>query len=214
MLAMLAFITADPVLTPILVFCARVTDVSLGTVRLICVTRGHRALAIVLGFFEILIWIFAVSRVLTELDHWANILAYAAGFATGNALGMTIEDRLALGVQTASFISRGRANAVAERLRFAGLPVTTFVGAGRDGPVSMCIAVVPRRQTHATIRMAREIDPDVVITVEDVRTTTAVHTAGYAAGKTPHALAQNLFSAFRAHPQRSAEPHEPQVGVK
>ena len=197
---MVDFLPDDPILTPVLIFLARVTDVSMGTVRLICVTRGHRLVAIVLGFFELLIWVFAVSSVFAHLDRWINIVAFAGGFAAGNALGMSIEARLALGVQTLSFISRGRANAVAERLRYAGLPVTTLLGSGRDGPVVLCMAVVPRRQTPTTIKMAKEIDPDVVVTVEDVRQTTAVHTGTYGPGKIPMILAERLWPWSRAKP--------------
>lgn len=182
---------------PLLIFCARVVDVSLGTMRMISVTRGHRLLAVTLGFFEILIWVFAVSRVLAHLDRVENIVAFAGGFAVGSAVGMTIEGRLAMGVQTLSFISRGMANAVAERLRYAGVRVTTFVGSGRDGPVSLCMTVVPRRQTPSVIKMAREIDPEVVVTVEDVRHTTAMHTGTYGAGKIPMALPQHLIMRLR-----------------
>jgi uncharacterized protein YebE (UPF0316 family) len=195
---------ADSLWTPVLIFCARVVDVSLGTIRMISVTRGHRLTAVVLGFFELLIWVFAVSRVLTQLDRIENIVAFAGGFSAGNAVGMSIEARLALGVQTLSFISRGMANAVAERLRYAGLRVTTFVGSGRDGPVSLCMTVVPRRQTQEAIRMAREIDPEVVITVEDVRQTTAIHTASYGAGKVPLALPQILLLRSRKSSPKDA----------
>jgi uncharacterized protein YebE (UPF0316 family) len=194
-----------PILTPALIFLARVTDVSMGTVRLICVTRGQRLVAIVLGFFELLIWVFAVSSVFAHLDQWINIVAFAGGFAAGNALGMSIEARLALGVQTLSFISRGRANAVAERLRYAGLPVTTLLGSGRDGPVVLCMAVVPRRQTPTTIKMAKEIDPDVVVTVEDVRQTTAVHSGTYGPGKIPMILAERLWPWSRGKGERPPE---------
>ena len=190
---MIDFLPDHPILTPVLIFLARVTDVSMGTVRLICVTRGQRLVAVLLGFFELLIWVFAVSSVFAHLDRWINIVAFAGGFAAGNALGMSIEARLAMGVQTLSFISRGRANAVAERLRYAGLPVTTLLGSGRDGPVVLCMAVVPRRQTPTTIKMAKEIDPDVVVTVEDVRQTTAIHTGTYGPGKIPMILADRLW---------------------
>lgn len=201
------FLADNAYWTPALVFLARIADVSLGTIRLICVTRGRRAAAIILGFFEILIWILAVSKVLTHLDQWANILAYAGGFATGNAIGMTIEARLAMGVQRVSLISRGCANAVAERLRFAGFPVTTFVGSGRDGPVSMCMAVISRKLTPDTIRMAREIDPDVLITVEDLRTSTATHGGTVGAGKTPLMLMQQIWEGQRAFASRSSATH-------
>jgi len=200
---MVDFLPDHPVYTPLLIFLARVMDVSIGTVRLICVTRGHRAVAILLGFFELLIWVFAVSGVLRHLDHWINIVAFAGGFAAGNALGMSIEARLAMGVQTLSFISRGRANAVAERLRYAGLPVTTLLGSGRDGPVVLCMAVVPRRQTPSTIKMAKEIDPDVVITVEDVRQTTAIRGETLGAGKIPLILAERLWPWSRKAPPPS-----------
>jgi len=206
---MVDFLPDHPILTPLLIFLARITDVSMGTVRLICVTRGQRLVAIVLGFFELLIWVFAVSSVFAHLDRWINIVAFAGGFAAGNALGMSIEARLALGVQTLSFISRGRANAVAERLRYAGLPVTTMVGSGRDGPVVLCMAVVPRRQTPTTIKMAKEIDPEVVVTVEDVRQTTAVHTGTYGPGKIPMILAERLWPWSRAKsPPRADEPQD------
>ena len=153
---------------PVLIFLARVTDVSIGTVRLICVTRGHRAVAVCLGFCEILIWVTAFSTVLRHLDHWINIVAFAGGFATGNAVGMAIEKRLAMGVQLINLVSRGSAHAVAAALRYIDIRVTTFMGNGDDGPVAVCMAVVPRRKTPTIIRIARNIDPDVLVTVEDV----------------------------------------------
>ncbi len=167
------------------------TDVSIGTIRLICVTRGRRVAAIVLGFVEILIWILAVSSVLRQLDYWPNILAYAGGFAAGNALGMWIEQRLALGMQMVTFLSRGSAQAVAERLRYAGMMVTTLQGSGRDGPVAVCLAIVARKRTRALIGMAAEIDPEVVVTVEDVRESTAVQPWFHIGGKVPSADSQS-----------------------
>jgi uncharacterized protein YebE (UPF0316 family) len=170
---------------PLFIFLARVTDVSIGTVRLICVTRGRRAAAIFLGFFEVLIWVLAVSSVLAHLSQWVNILAWAGGFATGNAVGMWIEQRLALGMQMVTFLSKGKAQAVAERFRFGDMMVTTMQGSGRDGPVAVCFAVVPRKQTPTVIRMAKEIDPNVLVTVEDVRETSARQPATQLAGKVP-----------------------------
>jgi uncharacterized protein YebE (UPF0316 family) len=168
---------------PVMIFFARVTDVSIGTVRTICVMRGQRTVAFFLGFFEVLIWVIAVSAILSHLSHWINLVAYAGGFATGNAVGMWIESKLALGTQTVSFVSQGEYHAVAERLRYADLSVTTMTGRGYKGPVSICMAVVPRRMAQDVIRMAKEIDPTVFVTVEDVRATTAAATQAYGAGK-------------------------------
>ncbi len=176
-------LSEHPEWVPLFIFFARVTDVSIGTVRLICVTRGRRLAAIALGFFEVLIWILAVSRVLTDLDRGLNILAYAGGFATGNALGMWIEQKIAMGMQMVTFLSRGRAHAVAERLRFANFVVTSLEGSGRDGPVALCMAIVPRRRTFELIEMAREVDPEVHATVEDIRHSTAALPRGTLEGR-------------------------------
>jgi uncharacterized protein YebE (UPF0316 family) len=142
---------------------------------MICIVRDRRPIAVLLSFAEVMIWLLAVTSVLTHLDQWTNILAYAGGYATGSAVGMWIESRLALGTQLVTFVSGGTAHAVAERLRFADHIITTLSGRNHDGPVSICHAVVPRKKTANAIRLAKEVDPGVIVTVEDVRTTTLEH---------------------------------------
>ena len=95
---------------PLFIFCARIVDVSLGTIRIICVVRGFRTTAVIMAFLEVAIWVYAVAGVFSHLDQIINVLAYAAGFATGNAVGMWIEQKLALGdeVSLASFIDQFR----------------------------------------------------------------------------------------------------------
>jgi len=159
---------------PFFIFFARIGDVTLGTVRTICVLRGRRWTAMGLGFFEILIWITAVSSVFAHLDQWVNAVAYAAGFAAGNGVGMWVEGKLAFGIQMLSFTSQGKAQAVAERLRFAGLRVTALSGDGNVGSVALCATIVPRKRAEQVIRMARSVDPDVLVTVADTRETTAL----------------------------------------
>ena len=161
---------------PLFIFLARIGDVTLGTIRTICVMRGRRCTAMALGFFEILIWVAAVSSVFAHLGDWVNAVAYAGGFAVGNGVGMWVESKLAFGIQMLSFTSQGKAHAVAERLRFAGLRVTAFSGAGNDGSVALCATIVPRKQARQVIKMARSVDPDVLVTVADARETTAVTT--------------------------------------
>ncbi|MFQ5923512.1 MAG: DUF5698 domain-containing protein, partial [Anaerolineales bacterium] len=84
-------------LLPILIFLIRVTDMSLDTLRVLFVVRGRRAQAWVVGFMQSALWVIAVASVLSHLDNVLNVLAYAAGFATGNVVGMRIEERLAIG---------------------------------------------------------------------------------------------------------------------
>jgi len=171
----LEWLNLHPLLWPVFIFFARITDVSIGTLRTVLLVRGSRVLAPVLGFFEVLIWVTAISGVLTHLSHWYNVVSYAAGFATGNAVGMWIERRLALGMQAVQMISRTRSAAVAEGLRLAGYGVTELKGRGMSGEVSVSLVIVPRRDTRTAIGVAQSIDPDVCCTVEDVRSTN-IHT--------------------------------------
>ena len=85
-------------LLPLLIFCARIIDVSIGTLRIIFVSKGKRNIAPLLGFFEVLVWILAISEIMQNLNNWVCYVAYAAGFAAGNYVGMIIEEKLAIGI--------------------------------------------------------------------------------------------------------------------
>lgn len=177
------------------IFLARLLDVALATVRIICVGRGHRAVAMSIGFVETFVWVFAIGAVLAHLDRWHNIVALAAGHSAGLGLGMWIEKRLALGHQVITFISRGPDQAVADRLRAARRAVSAWIGQGRDGPISVCLSVSPRRDTAALLALARAADPQVVITVGDVAGKPALHAipAGTQSGACGEALVRTRF---------------------
>lgn len=154
---------------PLAIFLARITDVSLGTVRTIAVVKGRILIASLLGFVEVLIWVIAVSNVVTRLDQPLNLIAWAAGFAVGNAVGIAIERKLALGDLVMRVISRGEGATIAEKLRNLGQPVTEFEGKGRSGPVQLLYVVMDRVDGDRVERIARSIDPDCVVVSEDVR---------------------------------------------
>ncbi len=158
-----------PLLWPVFIFCARVVDVSIGTLRTICVVRGMRWKAAFLGFFEVSVWVTAISGVLLHLDHWYNVFAYASGYATGNAMGVLIEQKLAMGMQMVRLISRSQNAAVAAGLRLAGYSVTEVKGHGLHGTVSISFVVAPRKEIPGVVKIATSIDPEAVSTVEDVR---------------------------------------------
>jgi uncharacterized protein YebE (UPF0316 family) len=163
-----------PVVTLCLfIFFARICDVSLGTLRLIMVTQGRRTIAALLGFFEVLIWVSAVSKVIANLSHPAFAIAYAAGFASGNYVGLTIERWAALGRQVVRVFSRQGAE-LAEKLRAAGYRVTLFEGSGRDGPVHMVYTETERRGVPRLLESARSIDPICYYVVDDIRFASSV----------------------------------------
>ena len=152
-----------------LIFGLRVADMTLDTLRVLMVMRGRKALAWVLGFFQALIFIVAISSVLKNLDNPLNILGYAAGFATGNVFGMWIEERLAIGHTQLSIVSSRLGTAIAERVRTAGYAVTEIPARGKDGMVSMLSLSVLRRNVDQVHRLVHQVDPAAFITAEDVR---------------------------------------------
>jgi len=152
-----------------LIFLLRVTDMTLDTLRVLVVMRGRKAIAWILGFFQAGIFVLAISSVLENLDNPLNIAGYAAGFATGNVVGMLIEERLAIGHILLSIVSPRRGSAIAENLRGEGYAVTEIPARGKDGMVSLLYVNVLRRNTDRVKKLANEIDPEAFITAEDVR---------------------------------------------
>lgn len=171
MLGIEQWLDAHAVLWPFFIFFARITDVSIGTVRTIMVVRGRRGIAASLGFCEVIIWVVAVSGVLRDDLTVVKVLAYGSGFAAGNMAGVWLEQWLAIGMQRVILISRGRHHSVAFGLRLAEFLVTEVPARGGRGEVAMCFLIVPRRQSPHVVRIARSIDPDVQVIVEDVRST-------------------------------------------
>jgi uncharacterized protein YebE (UPF0316 family) len=154
---------------PVLIFCARLGDVTLGTVRIILVSRGMRLLAPVVGFFEVLVWLFALSTVMQHLDRPLNFVAWAAGFATGTYVGILVEDRIALGLLSVRVITEDDASDLVERLRVARFGVTDFAARGLQGRVRFLLTVIPRRDLERVMAIVREVHPRAFVSVSDVR---------------------------------------------
>jgi uncharacterized protein YebE (UPF0316 family) len=153
----------------LLIFFLRVADMALDTIRVLFVVRGKKAITWVLGFFQSLIFVIAISSVLTELDNILNVIGYATGFATGNLVGMLIEQRLAIGHILVTIISSNRGAFIAERLRAGGYAVTEIAGRGRNGTVFELHASVQRKDVPNVETIVLEADPQAFITAEDVR---------------------------------------------
>ena len=152
-----------------LIFALRVSDMTLDTLRVLTVMRGRKGVAWILGFFQSAIFVLAITSVLQNLDNPLNILGYAAGFATGNVVGMFIEEKLAIGHLQLSIISPARGAAIAERLREAGYAITEIPARGKDGMVTLLSCSVLRKSADQVRGIVNEIDDSAFITSEDVR---------------------------------------------
>jgi uncharacterized protein YebE (UPF0316 family) len=154
----------------LLIFLLRVADVSVGTLRVNVLVRGYRGLAVALSFVECLIWLSATARVLTQLDNPANVVAFAAGYATGTLVGCTINDWLALGKTMMRVVTQTNQPEVASALREAGCTVTVMNAKGRDGEVSMAFSVIPKKRSRKLLDVIQAVNPNAFVTFEEVRT--------------------------------------------
>lgn len=154
---------------PFLIFLARICDVSIGTLRIIFVAKGNKLIAPILGFFEVLIWILAITRIIQNLDNPFCYLGYAAGFATGNYIGLLIEEKLAMGVVMLRIITLRPISELIEKLNAAGFGSTQMNADGSKGKVFITFTIIPRSELNTALEFVREIEPEAFITTEDIR---------------------------------------------
>jgi uncharacterized protein YebE (UPF0316 family) len=157
-----------PLYLPILIFLARIVDVSVGTMRIMMVIEGRRAIAATLGFIEVAVWILAVGGALAYLDNPLAIIGYAGGFAAGVYVGMLIEHRLKMGYRVVRAINIDRSIHLAAAMRERGWRATKVHGEGRDGEVEIVFSAVRRRRLKEMLALINELAPDAWVTVERV----------------------------------------------
>ncbi len=154
---------------PVFIFCARVLDVSIGTLRIVFLSRGMRLLAPLCGFFEVLIWLIAISRIMGNLNSWVNYVSYAGGFAMGNYVGMYIENRLAMGLLSMMIITREDAASFLHKLKREHFGVTQVGAQGVQGKVRIIFLIIKRKDLSRVSAMLQQHQPDAFIVVNDIR---------------------------------------------
>lgn len=158
---------SHPVAIAVMVFSLRIIDVSLGTMRTIMVVRGHTAVAMALGFVEVTIWVLAVTPVVMGVREQPFLaIAFAGGFATGNAAGITLERKLALGTVVVRLISRRPGAALSALVAGLASGTAVFEGAGLDGPRTLLYASCPRKNLNTLLQVVRKDEPDLFYVVE------------------------------------------------
>jgi len=157
-----------PALVAPLIFLLRTCDLSLGTLRFLTVMRGRKATAWLLGFTQSLFYIVGIAGVITNLAQPLNLLAYAAGFATGTVAGVSIENRLAPGHILLRITSSHRGALILAQLHEQGIGATELSGIGKDGRVSMIYCFTPRRRIQYMRDLVLGLDPDAFLAIERV----------------------------------------------
>ena len=155
-------------ITFVLIVLARITDMTLDTIRTASIVQGRRVFAAALGFFQSVIYVLAIAKVLLNMDHPIYALAYGMGFALGTYLGITIEQKLAFGTQMASLFTRKGAE-LARTLLLAGYRLAKVEGQARDGDVTILYVEVARKRARKLIKDATVVDETCFCVLNDIR---------------------------------------------
>jgi uncharacterized protein YebE (UPF0316 family) len=157
------------VILPLLICCARIMDVTLGTLRIVYISKGMRNFAAIAGFFEVTIWVFAVGQIVQHLDSIVTVFAYATGYTIGNYVGIMVEEKVCLGNILLRAFVRKDAEILVERLSRAGCGVTRVLGQGAFGTVDILFTVIRRKEYRKVIKLIQDFNPETSYTVEDIK---------------------------------------------
>jgi uncharacterized protein YebE (UPF0316 family) len=138
--------------------------------RIIFVSKGQKNIAPILGFFEVLIWIVAISKIMQNLDNYVNFIAYAAGFATGNLIGMIIEEKLAIGIQMIRVFANERGQELVHSLNSNGYGATFVEAHGAREKVHLIYTIIHRNELGKVTELINEFNPGAFYTIEEVKT--------------------------------------------
>ena len=159
----------DYLIMPLLIFMARVADVSINTLRFMFMMNGKKNIVPILGFFEALIWLLAIGQIFQNVDNPLSYLAYAGGFATGTYVGMTLDEKLALGRVLVRVITPKPMPTLLEFMKEKNYRFTNVGGEGRYGKVNLLFTVMKRDQLQEFIAMVKATDEKAFYTIESVK---------------------------------------------
>ncbi|MCD8186158.1 MAG: DUF5698 domain-containing protein [Rikenellaceae bacterium] len=167
---MFDFFDTYPWLLPLIIFFGRICDVTLGTLRIIFVSKGERRKAPIVGFFEVFIWIVIISQIISRANDLLPYVAYAGGYAAGNYVGIWVENKIAFGFQIFRiYATKKRGAELIKLLNQNGFGSTLIRGEGAISEVDIIETVVSRKAVHKLSGILREFDPEVFYYVEDIR---------------------------------------------
>ncbi len=154
---------------PGLIFISRIFDVTIGTLRIVMVSKGQKLWAPFLGFFEVLIWLIAISKIFQNLDNWLCYITYAAGFATGNYIGLLLEEKLAVGIVKIQIIARKKTGKLIKNLTDAGYGITYHEAQGSNETVNIIYSIINRKEISKVEDIVKTTNPKAFYSIEDVK---------------------------------------------
>ena len=179
------------IVIPLLIFSARIVDVSLGTLRFIFITKGFRKLSPIVGFVEVIIWLLAVREVMLNLRNIACFFAYGVGFAMGNYVGIWLEEKLSFGMTLVRVVLNTDPNGLMEFLKEKEFGYTVVEGEGAREKVKILFTIVKRKQLDQVLSAISTYNPQAFYTVENIKSVSN--------GAFPAVEKTVFFKLFRKH---------------
>lgn len=154
---------------PLLIFFSRIVDQSIGTLRLIFVSKGYKLLAPILGFFEVIIWVIAIGQIMQHLDNIFCYLAYGGGFAAGNYIGIYLEEKLSLGTVLIRVMPKKDTADLVENLKASKFGVTMMDAEGSTGKIKILLSIIKRKELKQYVSIINQTNPNAFYTVEEIK---------------------------------------------
>jgi len=158
-----------PWLLPIVIFFGRICDVTLGTLRIIFVSKGEKKKAPIVGFFEVFIWVVIISQIFSHANSLIAYLAYAGGYAAGNYVGILVENKIAFGYLLFRIYTKRSGAELTQLLNKSGFGSTFIRGEGAVSEVDIIETVISRKDERKVVAILNKFDPDAFFLIEDIR---------------------------------------------
>lgn len=166
---MFAIFDTYPWLLPVVIFFGRICDVTLGTLRIIFVSKGERYKAPIVGFFEVFIWVVIISQIFSHTNNVIAYLAYAGGYAAGNFVGILVENKIAFGFQLLRVYTNKDAIELLRQLNKKNIGATLIKGEGAVSQVHIIEIVISRKALKDALEQITTFDPSAFYLIEDIR---------------------------------------------
>jgi len=154
---------------PFFIFIARAINVSLGTIRVVFVSKGFKYYAPIIGFFEAIVWLFAIAQVVNDITNMWLVLAYGLGFSAGTYAGIIIEEKLSLGKVRLRLIVRTNYDEVINALQAKEYLLTIVKADYRKDNARIISLLVKRNEVKKVIHAISKINEKIFYSIEDVR---------------------------------------------
>lgn len=157
------------IILPAFIFFARIVDVSLQTLRIIFTSRGKIKISPIVGFFEVFIWLLAVGQIFQNVTNLFYYFAYAAGFATGNYIGIYLERKISIGLLSIRLILKKDPEKLLKALKEDGYGLTVLSAEGTTGINKLVVIIIKRRNLSEVTAIIEKNYPNAFLSVEEVQ---------------------------------------------